>query len=50
MASAEKTWYNHGTVTIPRPSLGGRGCWQHPRGHAGVLGRPHGRLDSLGPL
>jgi len=36
MASAEKTWYNHGTVTIPRPSLGGRGCWQHPRGHAGV--------------
>src|SRR5215510_7624078 len=32
MDSAEETWYNHGTATIPRPSLGGRGCWQHPRG------------------
>jgi len=30
--SAEEPWYNHGTVTIPSPSLGGRGCLQHPPG------------------
>jgi hypothetical protein len=26
---AAETWYNHGTVTTPSPSLGGHRCWQH---------------------
>src|SRR5215471_2936524 len=30
--SEEEPWYNHGTVTILSPSLGGRRCWQHPHG------------------